>query len=130
MITGVRLDHTATYTDLKKEMWDQMMDKVYDLIGGRQTVWAATESFYKRVFEDDTLSALLHKYDNVLFMTLCPPCRPVESPPVLRLQRSRLPPESVVSKDVRRHRLISISYISQWRCHGRGRELESRRTPP
>src|SRR5260221_3036 len=23
----------------------------------------------------------------------------------------------VVSKDVRRHRLISISYISQWRCH-------------
>ncbi len=55
------------------------MDKVYDLIGGRQTVWAATESFYRRVFEDDTLSALLHKYDNVLFMTLCPPCRPVES---------------------------------------------------
>src|SRR6266568_4558810 len=33
----------------------------------------------------------------------------------------------VVSKDVRRHRLISISYISQWRCHGRGREFESRR---
>ncbi len=33
----------------------------------------------------------------------------------------------VVSKDVRRHRLISISYVSQWRCHGRGREFESRR---
>ncbi len=33
----------------------------------------------------------------------------------------------VASKDVRRHRLISISYISQWRCHGRGREFESRR---
>jgi hypothetical protein len=33
----------------------------------------------------------------------------------------------VVSKDVRRHRLISISYISLRRCHGRGREFESRR---
>ena len=33
----------------------------------------------------------------------------------------------VVSTDVRRHRLISISYINPWRCHGRGREFESRR---
>jgi len=33
----------------------------------------------------------------------------------------------VVSKDVRRHRLISISYISHGRCHGRGRGFESRR---
>jgi hypothetical protein len=33
----------------------------------------------------------------------------------------------VVSRDIRRHRLISISYISQGRCHGRGREFESRR---
>jgi hypothetical protein len=33
----------------------------------------------------------------------------------------------VISKDVRRHRLISISYISHGRCHGRGREFESRR---
>src|SRR5689334_17560458 len=33
----------------------------------------------------------------------------------------------VASKDVRRHRLISISYVSQWSCHGRGREFESRR---
>jgi hypothetical protein len=33
----------------------------------------------------------------------------------------------VVSKDVRRHRLISISYNSLGRCHGRGREFESRR---
>ena len=32
-----------------------------------------------------------------------------------------------VSKDVRRHRLISISYISHGRCHGKGREFESRR---
>src|SRR5690348_12133422 len=36
----------------------------------------------------------------------------------------------VVSKDVRRHRLISISYVSQWRCHGRGRGFESRRPRP
>ena len=33
----------------------------------------------------------------------------------------------LVSKDVRRHRLISISYISLGRCHGRGRGFESRR---
>jgi hypothetical protein len=32
-----------------------------------------------------------------------------------------------VSNDVRRHRLISISYISWLSCHGRGREFESRR---
>ncbi len=32
-----------------------MIDDLYDLIGGRQTVWAATEAFYKRVFADDTL---------------------------------------------------------------------------
>src|SRR6202521_5431318 len=33
----------------------------------------------------------------------------------------------VVSKDVRRHRLISIDYIKTLGCHGRGREFESRR---
>src|SRR3984893_9911744 len=33
----------------------------------------------------------------------------------------------VASKDVRRHRLISIDYISTLPCHGRGREFESRR---
>jgi hypothetical protein len=33
----------------------------------------------------------------------------------------------VVSKDVRRHRLISIDYITTLRSHGRGREFESRR---
>src|SRR4029077_3693066 len=32
-----------------------------------------------------------------------------------------------VSKDVRRHRLISIDYIKTLCCHGRGREFESRR---
>ena len=33
----------------------------------------------------------------------------------------------VVSKDVRRHRLISSDYIKTLYCHGRGREFESRR---
>ena len=32
-----------------------MIDELYDLIGGRQTVWAATEVFYGRVFADDSL---------------------------------------------------------------------------
>jgi hemoglobin len=32
-----------------------LIDELYDLIGGRQTVWAATESFYKRVYADDAL---------------------------------------------------------------------------
>ena len=32
-----------------------MIDDLYDLIGGRQTVWAATESFYRRVLADDAL---------------------------------------------------------------------------
>src|ERR1700736_7011641 len=38
----------------------------------------------------------------------------------------------VVSKDVRRHRLISISYISRGRCHGRGRSpiLTEKCLPP
>jgi hemoglobin len=63
LITGVGLDHTATYTDFKKEMWDQMIDDLYDLIGGRQTVWAATEAFYRRVFADDTLSPFFRTTD-------------------------------------------------------------------
>ena len=33
-----------------------MIDDLYDLIGGSQTVTAATEAFYRRVFADDTLS--------------------------------------------------------------------------
>lgn len=32
-----------------------MVDALYDLIGGRETVWAATEAFYKRVLADETL---------------------------------------------------------------------------
>ena len=33
-----------------------MIDDLYDLIGGRQTIWAATESFYRRVLADDRVS--------------------------------------------------------------------------
>ena len=32
-----------------------MIDKLYDLVGGRHTISAATESFYKKVLEDDSL---------------------------------------------------------------------------
>ena len=32
---------------------------------------------------------------------------------------------SLASNNVRRHRLISISYLSLLPCHGRGREFES-----
>ncbi len=33
-----------------------MIDELYDLIGGRETIWAATESFYRRVFAKVCLS--------------------------------------------------------------------------
>lgn len=32
-----------------------MIDDLYGLIGGKQTVWAATEAFYRRVLADDTI---------------------------------------------------------------------------
>jgi len=32
-----------------------MIEDLYDLIGGQQTIKAATERFYERVLEDDTL---------------------------------------------------------------------------
>lgn len=40
-----------------------MIDDLYDLIGGRQTVWAATESFYRKVFADDTLRPFFKSTD-------------------------------------------------------------------
>lgn len=40
-----------------------MIDELYDLIGGKRTVWAATEAFYKRVLEDDTLRAFFKRTD-------------------------------------------------------------------
>ena len=33
-----------------------MIDKLYDLVGGRHTIAAATERFYRKVLEDDSLS--------------------------------------------------------------------------
>jgi hemoglobin len=42
-----------------------MIDELYDLIGGRQTVWAATESCYRRVFADDTLRPFFTSTDMV-----------------------------------------------------------------
>ena len=40
-----------------------MIDDLYNLIGGRQTVWAATESFYRRVFADDKLRPFFQTTD-------------------------------------------------------------------
>ena len=40
-----------------------MIDDLYDLIGGRQTVWAATETFYRRVLADETLSHFFKSVD-------------------------------------------------------------------
>jgi hemoglobin len=40
-----------------------MINDLYDLIGGRQTVWAATEAFYRRVLADETLSHFFKSTD-------------------------------------------------------------------
>ena len=40
-----------------------MIDELYDLIGGKQTVWAATDSFYRRVLADDTLRPFFKSTD-------------------------------------------------------------------
>jgi hemoglobin len=40
-----------------------VIDDLYDLIGGRQTVWVAIETFYRRVFADDTLSPFFETTD-------------------------------------------------------------------
>ncbi len=42
-----------------------MIDELYDLIGGNRTVWAATESFYRRVLADDTLRPFFKSTDMV-----------------------------------------------------------------
>jgi hemoglobin len=42
---------------------DQVIDDLYDLIGGRQTVQASTESFYRRVLADDTLRPFFKSTD-------------------------------------------------------------------
>ncbi len=40
-----------------------MIDELYDLIGGKRTVWAATEAFYRRVFADETLRPFFKSTD-------------------------------------------------------------------
>jgi len=40
-----------------------MIDQLYDLIGGKKTVWAATEAFYRRVLADDTLRSFFKDTD-------------------------------------------------------------------
>jgi hemoglobin len=42
---------------------DQVIDDLYDLIGGRQIVGAATESFYRKVLADDTLRPFFKSTD-------------------------------------------------------------------
>jgi hemoglobin len=40
-----------------------MIDDLYDLIGGNRTIWAATESFYRRVLADDRVSHFFKNTD-------------------------------------------------------------------
>jgi hemoglobin len=40
-----------------------MIDELYDLIGGKRTVWAATEAFYRRVLADDTIRPFFKSTD-------------------------------------------------------------------
>jgi hemoglobin len=40
-----------------------VIDELYDLIGGKRTVWAAVESFYARVLADDTLRPFFKSTD-------------------------------------------------------------------
>lgn len=40
-----------------------MPDELFDLIGGEETVRAATEAFYKRVYADDTLRPFFRTTD-------------------------------------------------------------------
>ncbi len=40
-----------------------MIDKLYETIGGNRTIWAATESFYRRVLEDPELRPFFDAVD-------------------------------------------------------------------
>lgn len=40
-----------------------MIDQLYELIGGKRTVWAAIEAFYRRVLADPTLSPFFKNTD-------------------------------------------------------------------
>lgn len=40
-----------------------MIDKLYETIGGNRTIWAATESFYRRVLQDENLRTFFESVD-------------------------------------------------------------------
>ncbi len=40
-----------------------MVDKLYEAIGGNRTIWAATESFYRRVLADPELKPFFESVD-------------------------------------------------------------------
>jgi hemoglobin len=40
-----------------------MIDDLYDLIGGSPKIWAATDSFYRRVLEDESLRRFFDSSD-------------------------------------------------------------------
>ena len=40
-----------------------MIDDLYDLVGGRRIVWAATERFYDKVLEDENLRPFFTRTD-------------------------------------------------------------------
>ena len=40
-----------------------MVDKLYETIGGNRTIWAATESFYRRVLDDPELRPFFESVD-------------------------------------------------------------------
>ena len=40
-----------------------MIDALYDLIGGKKTIWAATDAFYRRVLADDTIRPFFETTD-------------------------------------------------------------------
>ena len=40
-----------------------MIDALYDLIGGKKTIWAATDAFYRRVLADDTMRPFFETSD-------------------------------------------------------------------
>jgi len=40
-----------------------MIDDLYDLIGGRHTIWAATKSFYDKVLADESLRHFFESTD-------------------------------------------------------------------
>ena len=40
-----------------------MIDELYDLIGGKRTIWAATERFYEKVLDDESLRPFFKRSD-------------------------------------------------------------------